>query len=44
MSDEGPGPALAAFTDLLLELACHPRTLRQMRWSNILIKNLAPRP
>ncbi|WP_406726394.1 hypothetical protein WJ438_19470 [Streptomyces sp. GD-15H] len=21
---------------------CHPRTLRQMRWSNTLIKNLAP--
>ncbi|MGW8064103.1 hypothetical protein ACVV2G_17970 [Streptomyces ziwulingensis] len=28
----------------LLDLAssCHPRTLRQMRWTNTMIKNLAP--
>ncbi|PZT70256.1 hypothetical protein DN402_32455 [Streptomyces sp. SW4] len=28
----------------LLELAsdCHPRTLRQMRWTNTMIKNLSP--
>jgi hypothetical protein len=22
--------------------ACHPRTLRQMRWTNTMIKNLSP--
>lgn len=28
----------------LLDLAssCHPRTLRQMRWTNTMIKNLSP--
>ncbi|MFD9306677.1 hypothetical protein ACFWCB_29120 [Streptomyces sp. NPDC060048] len=28
----------------LLEVtsSCHPRTLRQMRWTNTLIKNLSP--
>jgi hypothetical protein len=36
--------AQAGRDDVLLELAsdCHPRTLRQMRWSNTMIKNLAP--
>ncbi|MER7800234.1 hypothetical protein ABTX71_07900 [Streptomyces parvulus] len=30
-------------TDLLqLVSGCHPRTLRQMRWTNTMIKNLAP--
>lgn len=34
----------AAKDTRLLELAaaCHPQTLRQMRWTNTLIKNLAP--
>lgn len=34
----------AAKDKRLLELAaaCHPQTLRQMRWTNTLIKNLAP--
>ncbi|MER5479782.1 hypothetical protein ABT026_22860 [Streptomyces sp. NPDC002734] len=27
---------------LALASACHPRTLRQMRWTNATIKNLAP--
>ncbi|RSS70321.1 hypothetical protein [Streptomyces sp. WAC06614] len=36
--------AQAARDERLLELAsaCHPRTLRQMRWTNTLIKNLSP--
>ncbi|MEU4732358.1 hypothetical protein [Streptomyces sp. NPDC023588] len=36
--------AQAARDDRLKELAsfCHPRTLRQMRWTNTLIKTLAP--
>jgi hypothetical protein len=34
----------AAKDTRLLELAasCHPRTLRQMRWTNTMIKNLSP--
>ncbi|MFI8278040.1 hypothetical protein ACIGBH_24760 [Streptomyces sp. NPDC085929] len=34
----------AARDDRLTDLAslCHPRTLRQMRWANAMIKNLAP--
>ncbi|APU42652.1 MULTISPECIES: hypothetical protein [unclassified Streptomyces] len=34
----------AAKDDRLVELAsfCHPRTLRQMRWTNTLIKTLSP--
>ena len=34
----------AAKDTRLLELsaACHPQTLRQMRWTNTMIKNLAP--
>ncbi|WP_399881334.1 hypothetical protein ACGH7X_03100 [Streptomyces sp. BBFR51] len=27
---------------LALASSCHPRTLRQMRWTNTMIKNLAP--
>ncbi|MEU0372718.1 hypothetical protein ABZ070_21100 [Streptomyces sp. NPDC006283] len=27
---------------LALASACHPRTLRQMRWTNTMIKNIAP--
>ena len=27
---------------LTLASSCHPRTLRQMRWTNTMIKNLAP--
>jgi hypothetical protein len=27
---------------LAVALACHPRALRQMRWTNTMIKNLAP--
>lgn len=27
---------------LCLASACHPRTLRQMRWTNTMIKNLSP--
>ncbi|WP_436995504.1 hypothetical protein [Streptomyces sp. enrichment culture] len=36
--------AQAAKDDRLLELAsdCHPRTLRQMRWTNTMIKTLSP--
>ncbi len=36
--------AQAAKDDRLLALAssCHPGTLRQMRWSNTMIKNLSP--
>ncbi|MCC8482456.1 hypothetical protein LMJ41_31870 [Streptomyces globisporus] len=36
--------AQAAKDSRLLELAsfCHPRTLRQMRWTNTVIKNLSP--
>lgn len=36
--------AQAAKDDRLLTLAssCHPQTLRQMRWSNTMIKNLSP--
>ncbi|GAA2283098.1 hypothetical protein GCM10010145_64960 [Streptomyces ruber] len=36
--------AQATEDDGLLELAsaCHPETLRQMRWTNTMIKNLAP--
>lgn len=36
--------AQAARDDDLLALAsaCHPRTLRQMRWTNTLIKTLSP--
>jgi hypothetical protein len=25
-----------------LAAACHPQTLRQMRWTNTMIKNLSP--
>ncbi|MFH9264910.1 hypothetical protein ACH4KN_11700 [Streptomyces sp. NPDC017546] len=34
----------AAKDTRLLELAasCHPRTLRQMRWTNTMVKNLSP--
>ncbi len=37
-------PAQASRDARLLGLAssCHPRTLRQMRWTNTMIKNLAP--
>lgn len=36
--------AQAAKDPRLLELAssCHPRTLRQMRWTNTMIKNISP--
>ncbi|MEH0416939.1 hypothetical protein [Streptomyces sp. B21-083] len=36
--------AQATKDSTLLELAssCHPQTLRQMRWTNTMIKNLAP--
>ncbi|TQK42621.1 hypothetical protein FBY35_4049 [Streptomyces sp. SLBN-118] len=36
--------AQAAHEDALLQLAssCRPRTLRQIRWTNTMIKNLAP--
>jgi hypothetical protein len=36
--------AQAAKDDRLLELAqrCHPETLRQMRWANAMLKELAP--
>jgi hypothetical protein len=27
---------------LALASACHPQTLRQMRWTNTMIKNLSP--
>lgn len=36
--------AQATKDDGLLDLAsaCHPATLRQMRWTNTMIKNLSP--
>ncbi|MFI8459519.1 hypothetical protein [Kitasatospora sp. NPDC085464] len=36
--------AQATTDDCLLDLAtaCHPQTLRQMRWTNTMIKNLSP--
>ncbi|WP_217242162.1 hypothetical protein [Streptomyces sp. AC555_RSS877] len=36
--------AQATSDDRLLGLAgsCHPRTLRQMRWTNTMIKELSP--
>lgn len=36
--------ALAGKEDRLLALAssCHPQTLRQLRWSNTMIKNISP--
>ncbi|MGI5405058.1 hypothetical protein ACQEVG_37610 [Streptomyces sp. CA-135486] len=45
LSWEALAQAAQATTDTeLLELtsACHPRTLRQMRWTNTMIKNLSP--
>lgn len=38
------GPHEAGKDDRLLALAsaCHPQTLRQIRWTNTLIKNLSP--
>ncbi|MEV5642056.1 hypothetical protein AB0L67_18075 [Streptomyces flaveolus] len=38
--DPAPRRGTAVFPDLAS--ACHPRTLRQMRWTNTMIKNLSP--
>ncbi|QES36743.1 hypothetical protein DEJ48_28080 [Streptomyces venezuelae] len=41
--EDTPAPVLARDEALLvLATECHPRTLRQMRWTNTMIKNIAP--
>jgi hypothetical protein len=39
-----PAEELLLLRDLRAQLAaaCHPQTLRQMRWANTLIKQLSP--
>ncbi|MER6853887.1 hypothetical protein AB0A81_35965 [Streptomyces flaveolus] len=38
--DPGPRRGTAVLLDVVS--ACHPRTLRQMGWTNTMIKNLSP--